>query len=127
MRRTITLVVFCYHERVCIHAYCVDIYGGVRGLDKKGENDSLSSLVHFAVSLEGEGGRREGGGSVRCWIAYLRFQSPPFARTLSPLRGPAMDVTPGCAFFIIFLHFQHADTLYIANSIGTWRCFYCQF
>lgn len=72
-------------------------------------------------------GRGEGGGSVRCWIAYLRFQSPPFARTLSPLRGPAMDVTPGCAFFIIFLHFQHADTLYIANSIGTWRCFYCQF
>uniref|UniRef100_A0A8C2G870 ADAM metallopeptidase with thrombospondin type 1 motif, 2 n=1 Tax=Cyprinus carpio TaxID=7962 RepID=A0A8C2G870_CYPCA len=30
-----------------------------------------------------------------------------------------MDVTPGCAFFIIFLHFQHADTLYIANSIDS--------
>ncbi|XP_051537327.1 A disintegrin and metalloproteinase with thrombospondin motifs 2-like [Myxocyprinus asiaticus] len=27
-----------------------------------------------------------------------------------------MDVSPGCAFFIIFLHFQHADTLYIADS-----------
>lgn len=72
-------------------------------------------------------GRGEGGGSVRCWIAYLRSQSPPFARALSPLRGPAMDVTPGYAFFIILLHFQHADTLYIANSIGTWRGFYCQY
>ncbi len=64
MRRTITLVVFCYHERVCIHAYCVDIYGGVRGLDKKGENDSLSSLVHFAVSLEGEGAAFAAGSLI---------------------------------------------------------------
>ncbi|XP_042567434.1 A disintegrin and metalloproteinase with thrombospondin motifs 2-like [Cyprinus carpio] len=30
-----------------------------------------------------------------------------------------MDVTPGCAFFLIFLHFQHANTLYITNSIDS--------
>ncbi|TRY98388.1 hypothetical protein DNTS_021807 [Danionella cerebrum] len=30
-----------------------------------------------------------------------------------------MDVTPGCAFFVIFLHFQHADTLYIASSVDS--------
>lgn len=121
MRIPITLVVFCYHERICIHAYCVNIYGGEEGAGQGGwEWEPI-----FPSALCSQSGR--GGGSVRCWIAYLRFQSPPFARTLSPLRGPAMDVTPGCAFFIIFLHFQHADTLYIANSIGTWRCFYCQF
>lgn len=120
MRRTIRLVVFCCHERICIHAH--------RGLWRrrggwKGRVRIRAYLPRCTLQSVWKG-RGEGGGSVRCWIAYLRSQSPPFARALSPLRGPAMDVTPGCAFFFIFLHFQHADTLYIANSIGTWKGFY---
>nr|XP_055035395.1 A disintegrin and metalloproteinase with thrombospondin motifs 2 isoform X1 [Misgurnus anguillicaudatus] len=30
-----------------------------------------------------------------------------------------MDVAPGCIIFMIFLHFQHAESLYIADSIDS--------
>jgi len=116
MRRTIRLVVVCSHERICIHAHHRGLWRRRGGW--KGRVRMRAYLPRCTLQSVWKG-RGERGGSFRCWIAYLRSQSPPFARALSPLRGPAMDVTPGCAFFIIFLHFQHADTLYIANSIGT--------
>lgn len=43
-----------------------------------------------------------------------------------PVRRPAMDVPPAkYAFFVILLHFQRTDTLYITDSIGRCTGFVC--
>ncbi len=99
MRRTITLVVFCCHERICIHAYCVAYYiEEKRGLDREGENESLSPPVHFAVSLEGEGGRR----GQRSLLDRLSEISKSAFR---PCALPSPRTCHGCYSWMCILHY----------------------
>lgn len=96
MRRTIRLVVFCYHERICIHAYrgLWRRRGGWTGRVRM----SLSSPVHFAVSLKGEGGRR----GQRSLLDRLSEISKSAFR---PCALPSPRTCHGCYSWMCILHY----------------------